>query len=114
MISQARDSFLLGAVGAAEDGVALLDAMADHFASAMSACRRQRVDRTLETIECMLGVIVGDDCERLRVLVAAHFTRCHEWSSRRLPVTVLQTQCRAPAGSDLTDVPPGCTMGRTV
>jgi hypothetical protein len=49
-VAKRSDPGVLRAVKAAIDGIAMLDAMADHLAAAVVTGRRERMDRTLERI----------------------------------------------------------------
>jgi hypothetical protein len=53
-ILQTSAASVLGAVSATENDASLLHAMSDDSATAMSTHRRQQVDRTLETVKCVL------------------------------------------------------------
>jgi len=69
-----------------------LDPVSDHFALAMLANRSHRLDRALETIECMSSSS-SFDYKSLVVFVATDFAICHRTpprlsatcSSRQLP-----------------------------
>src|SRR5688572_11472190 len=66
-----------GAVLAAEDPVAALDAVADHAAAAVRAARRQRMDRAFEAVEGVGGAAGHCHRQGLVVIVSAHFTARH-------------------------------------
>src|SRR5262245_42546076 len=75
--------------------------MADDFAAAMGAGRRQGVDCALETVECVRSAR-HDDLERLVVLVSADFALCHaavsfllRWSCCRSAATTVPRRHRA-------------------
>src|SRR5438132_2957403 len=75
-IGQGVGPFLLGAVRAAIDDIALLDAMPDDPYTAMRACRRELVDRTLEAVE-RVGLPAQAHLERLVVVIAALVALSH-------------------------------------
>src|SRR6266705_2579061 len=75
-VAQRGCAFLLGAMGAAEDRVVLLDAVTDDADAAVIAGRRERMDRAFEAVERM-GVSVHRHLERLVVIVAAGFASGH-------------------------------------
>jgi len=64
---------MLGAVGAAEDLVAGLDAMTDDAAMAMLTLRREGVDGALKGVERMLATIGGANDKGAIVVVSANF-----------------------------------------
>jgi hypothetical protein len=66
-------------VSAAVEGTVRFNTVPDDLAVAVCACRRQGVNRALETIEGS-GVPVPDDLKRLVVVVAADFAFRHDWS----------------------------------
>src|SRR4051812_26877021 len=78
-VLEPRGAGLLGTVRTAKDLAILLDTVADDFATAMRASRRQRVDRAFEGVEGVLPA-AHRDLERLVVLVAAHVALRHELS----------------------------------
>src|SRR5205823_220400 len=82
VIDHAADARLLGAVRAAKDVVALLDAVADDLAAAVGTLRRQRVDGALETVE-RLGPAARRHAEGLVVFVAANVTAGHDSTSSK-------------------------------
>jgi len=63
-IAETTHALMLGAMRAAEDLAAGLDAMADDPATAMAASRRQGLDGALEAIE-RHGLAAQADAERL-------------------------------------------------
>ena len=69
-IAQFGYAFALGAVIAAEHATILLQSMTDDADAAMPARRRERVDRTLETVENM-SLSSHHNLEGFVVLVAA-------------------------------------------
>ena len=71
-------------MGTAEDRAVLLDAVADHAASAMGTRWRQHVNRTFEAVERVFFA-VGLNRERLVIFVAAHFAGTHDPSSNENP-----------------------------
>src|SRR5205823_9293374 len=75
-IAEPYDSGVLGAIGAAEDRVVMLDAMANHFAAAVGADWRQRVDGTLKGVEGVLLAVHGHG-KSFVVLVPAYVTLRH-------------------------------------
>jgi hypothetical protein len=72
---------MLRATGATEDGASLLDAVADYPATAVSARRRQCVDRALKGIKDVL-VTVHRHRKSLVILVATHIAFSHDWNLR--------------------------------
>jgi hypothetical protein len=65
-------------MNAAEDTVASLHAVPDHFAAAVGARRRQRVDGALEAIEDMCRA-PDSYLERFVVVVSANLTDRHAY-----------------------------------
>jgi hypothetical protein len=76
-VAQAFDAFMLGAMDTAENGVAVLHAMADDTAATVRADWRQRLDRAFERVEDH-GAAVHPDLETLVVIVAALRALPHE------------------------------------
>jgi hypothetical protein len=81
-IAQIRHALLLGAMGATEDPAIRLYAVADDPALAMSACWRESVDGAFEAVEDMY-LISDAYLECLVIVVSAHLTDRHGFSSRR-------------------------------
>src|SRR5215471_6243925 len=77
-IAQPVFAALSGAIGAAKYFRAILHAVADDFAPAMIAFRRDHVDRTLEAVEDVRFALERD-LKRLVVVVPAMFTLSHEF-----------------------------------
>jgi hypothetical protein len=69
-------TFVFGTLSTAVDGIVLLNSVADHLATTMSAHRRKGMDGTLERIERVI-VPIHRDRKRLIVIVAAYFTCQH-------------------------------------
>src|SRR5262249_49502382 len=76
-VGHSLDACLPGAVGAAVEGAALLNAVAEHLAAAVSTGRGQGMDGALEAVERLSATILSD-CEGLVIVVAAHFTLRHD------------------------------------
>src|SRR6185312_13456053 len=66
-------AFLVRAIRAAEEIALGFNAVADDFAAAMRAFRRQRVNRAFKTVEIVRSA-VPDDFQRLVVIVSTNFT----------------------------------------
>ena len=64
---------MVRAIGATIKAAMSFNAMADDFAAAMLAFRRQRVNRAFKTVKIVRDAIL-DDLERLIVIVFADFT----------------------------------------
>ena len=75
-VDEALDAFMLGAMYAAEDGVAVLNTVADDAAAAMRAGGRERLDRAFEAVEDH-GAAAHGDLEALVVVVAALRASAH-------------------------------------
>src|SRR3954451_9532162 len=75
-VRDALDAAVRRAVGAAVDGPARLDAVADHPAAAVGADRGERVDRALEAVE-HVRLAAAPDLECPVVLVAADLAGGH-------------------------------------
>ena len=80
-ILQACDTSMLGAANATENGTALLHAVPDHATAALSAGRRQGVDRALERIKDVL-VTVQRHGKRFVVIVTTHVACGHRLPSK--------------------------------
>src|SRR5581483_9519835 len=77
----------MGAVRTAEERAIRLHAMTDDPTSAVVAGGRERVDRALEAVE-HVPLALGDDLNRLVVVVPAHLAFGHDCSPLRLPMRV--------------------------
>jgi hypothetical protein len=76
-ILEGRDALMLGAMGATKHHAAgRLQAMPDDPAAAMSASRRQGMDRALKAVK-RVALAVHHDLEGLVILIAANFTCSH-------------------------------------
>ena len=82
-IDEARHTFVLGAMYAAENGIAMLHAMPDDAAVAMRADGRERRDGAFEAVEHKRAA-VHDDLEAPVVVVAALRAFAHGESSSSL------------------------------
>src|SRR5690242_19488383 len=80
-VLQTLDAFAFGAVIAAEERAAFLEAVAEDAAAAVLAARRQRLDRTLEAVE-RVRPSIHRHLKRLVVVVAAGFAGRHGITSR--------------------------------
>src|SRR5258705_11830663 len=74
------DAHHLGAIGAAEDALPQLDAVADHAASAVLAGGRHPLNRAFERVEDAHASLIPD-LQCLPVLVPTDLTACHRQSS---------------------------------
>jgi hypothetical protein len=84
-----RRVLMLGAVLAAKDLAIGLDAVPDHAAIAVMTFRRERVNRTLETVE-RVRVAIDYDFKCLRIIVSTNFAACHDCFSRESAKKVIQ------------------------
>ena len=75
-IAQTAFATFARAIGAAKDSRPALDAVTDDPATAMSALRRQNVDRALEAVEDV-GFSFALNFDRFVVIVSAVFTFSH-------------------------------------
>jgi hypothetical protein len=71
-VAQAHHAFYLGAMLAAEEGAFLFEAVTDNMNAAIPAGRGQRMDCTLEAVECV-GCTIHGPFERLVVVVFRRF-----------------------------------------
>ena len=77
-VADGHDAFFLGAVGAAIDGAASLNAVAYNFAAAVLTHRSKRVDCAFEGIE-PVRLPIHDDLECSIVIVPANLTNLHTY-----------------------------------
>ena len=76
MVNQSAGTGLPGAVRAAVDVDAALDAVPDNSDTAMSARRRERMNRALERIE-IVRLPVDGYRDRTRVFISTGLAACH-------------------------------------
>lgn len=106
-------SFLAGTMGTAVKGAVSLNAVAQNLTATVIADRRELVDGTFKAIEDV-GHTRGDNLKGQVVIVAAHFTGCH---NRLLPesltvLTLLYHVC--PSGVPRTGNNGGKCKGKVV
>jgi hypothetical protein len=87
-IAQSRDARAFRAVVAAEERAVLLEPMTHDADAADLAGRGKRMDRAFETVE-RVRLPIADDLEGFVVVVAAGFTGCHGFTSRRMPSSII-------------------------
>ena len=75
--SKAGQSFMLGAIRAAEDMAVVFRAVTDDSAAAMTADRGEGVNRALERVENVIRSVSGGHFERSIIFVAANFAFSH-------------------------------------
>jgi hypothetical protein len=78
-VAQAHHAFYLGAMLAAEEGAFLFESVTNNMNAAIPAGRGQRMDCTLEAVECV-GCTIHGHFERLVVVVSAGFASSHDGS----------------------------------
>ena len=89
-VAQAHHAFYLGAMLAAEEGAFLFESVTDNMNAAIPAGRGQRMDCTLEAVECV-GCTIHGHFERLVVVVSARFAFSHDGLSLGLEKGVHRT-----------------------
>ncbi len=76
MVNKSAGTGLPGAVRAAVDVYAALDAVPDNSDTAVSARRRERMNRALERIE-IVRLPVDGHRDRMRVFISTGLAACH-------------------------------------